>query len=296
MKQDDGAWQLERLSAAEAPELHRAVDAAKQQLPSARELAALAASLPLQGLPLAAGDASRPVLSRLRKHWLVIGSAVFGAIVICVGLARLPVEAPSAAISQVSGAPADLSQPALVGSASAVSGSPRTSGNRAVLEPTPSTPDFPVGDASALVPDPALAASGSVPGAAVASSPAVPRPAPSPATSVGRSLANPRSSQSPAASAQGSSLGAGSKVQPSEVELLRDARLALRSSPALALGLTEQHSAWYPHGTMVQERELIAISALALLGRHAAVLSRAQRFEHDFPGSPYRKQIAQIAE
>lgn len=295
MKQDDGAWQLERLSAAEAPELYRAVDAAKRQLPSARELAALAANLPLQGLPLPTGEGLRPALPRSRKHWLVIGSAVFGAIVICVGLARLPGKAPNHAISQVSGAPADPRQPAR-GAVSALSGLPRNSGNPAALAPALSTPESAPGDAPAAVPGPALVASSSGPEAAVATGPAVPRPAPGPAVEVARSLATPRRSPSAAGSAQGATLGAGTKAQPSEVELLRDARLALRSSPALALGLTDQHSALYPHGAMVQERELIAISALSLLGRHAAVLSRAQRFEHDFPGSPYRKQIAQIAE
>jgi len=295
LKQDDGAWQLERLSAAEAPELCRAVDAAKQQLPNARELAALAASLPLQGLPLATSGASRRDLAaptRSGRYWLVVGSAVFGAIVICVALVRLPVATSSTASSHVSGAPADPRRPAVGGSAMAVPGAPPTSVNRGALELTPSMPESAANDASAAAPGPSLAASGSAPEAAVVTNAAVPRPA----ASVARSLASPRTSQSPAGSAQGASLGAGTKVQPSEVELLRDARLALRSSPALALGLTEQHGALYPRGTMVQERELIAISALALLGRHAAVLSRAQRFEHDFPGSPYRKQIAQIAE
>ena len=47
---------------------------------------------------------------------------------------------------------------------------------------------------------------------------------------------------------------------------------------------------------MVQERELIAISALARLGRHTAVLTRAAQFERDFPNSPYRKQVSALAQ
>jgi hypothetical protein len=78
--------------------------------------------------------------------------------------------------------------------------------------------------------------------------------------------------------------------------LLRDARLALGGSPGEALALAEQHRVQFPRGAMVQERELIAISALARLGRHSAVLARAAQFERDFPNSPYRKQVTALAQ
>jgi hypothetical protein len=76
-----------------------------------------------------------------------------------------------------------------------------------------------------------------------------------------------------------------------EIELLRDARLALRQSPARALQLTEEHARSYPRGKMTQERELIAVSALVALGRRAAALSRVASFERLYPTSPYRKQM-----
>jgi hypothetical protein len=85
-------------------------------------------------------------------------------------------------------------------------------------------------------------------------------------------------------------------ARPSEVALLRDARLALGGNPAEALALAEQHRVQFARGAMVQERELIAISALARLGRHAAVLARAAQFERDFPNSPYRKQVTALAQ
>jgi hypothetical protein len=57
---------------------------------------------------------------------------------------------------------------------------------------------------------------------------------------------------------------------PSEIELLRDARLALKQAPARALTLVEAHTRAYPAGKLTQERELIGISALVALGRRTA--------------------------
>jgi hypothetical protein len=296
LKQDDVPWHLERLSAAEAPELCRAVDAAKQQLPSAHELAALAASLSGQGLPLPKDEPLSPELRttpRLGKHWWLVGAAVLGASAISLNLARRPGAAREPATPHVSRASTEQGVPQAT--PLPAPGSPAQAGPRGSFASTPSTPKAAVAEEPAVVDAPPQAQPGPEPQAVKPNGPISPPVAPAAATPSPRPADSQRASQSSAAAARGASLGAGSKVQASEIELLRDARLALQSSPALALGLTEQHSAAYPHGTMVQERELIAISALARLGRHAAVLSRAQRFEHDFPGSPYRKQIAQLA-
>jgi hypothetical protein len=81
---------------------------------------------------------------------------------------------------------------------------------------------------------------------------------------------------------------------PSEIELLRDARLALRQSPERALALAERHAQLYPQGRLTQERELLAISALVSLGRRTAALARGVRFERTFPSSPYRKQVGEL--
>jgi hypothetical protein len=60
------------------------------------------------------------------------------------------------------------------------------------------------------------------------------------------------------------------------------------------LSLTEQHARLYPQGKLVQERELIAISALVALGRRTAALSRGARFDAAYPTSAYRKQIGEL--
>jgi hypothetical protein len=86
----------------------------------------------------------------------------------------------------------------------------------------------------------------------------------------------------------------GAIAAPSELELLRGARLSLKSSPVAALRLAEEHRSRYPSGKLTQERELIAISALVALGHRTAALSRAAGFERAFPTSPYRKQIGEL--
>ncbi len=126
-----------------------------------------------------------------------------------------------------------------------------------------------------------------------------------PAGDVQRSIRNPSnlsvaSTRAGAASSvarratSGASASTGAVVPPSEIELLRDARLGLRQSPARALELTEAHGRLYPQGKMTQERELIAVSALVALGRRTAALSRAASFEQQYPTSPYRKQMREL--
>ena len=296
MKPADEPWQLDRLSAEEAPELHRAIGVAKQAVPSASELAALAASLSAHGLPLSgtpsAASAARAT-AQLRKIWAIIGAALLGAAALVATRQR------------VSPAQRSTSRPAAVASEHAV-----LAGTASARASTQRTQPIAQSSATATPPAPSSAEAIAAPGAAAAGSapPAigpepsatfqnapVPRPALEPTALSGRSFASSRASSSPTSHTPSGGLVSGARAQPSELELLRDARLALQSSPALALGLTDQHSALYPRGAMAQERELIAISALSRLGRHAAVLSRARSFEHDFPGSPYRKQIAQLA-
>jgi hypothetical protein len=84
-----------------------------------------------------------------------------------------------------------------------------------------------------------------------------------------------------------------SEVQPSEVQLLRAARAALAGSPAKALRLTEEHARRFGNGRLVQEREVIRISALQRLGRtrEAAVLQR--KFDERFPGSAHRRKLGE---
>ena len=79
-----------------------------------------------------------------------------------------------------------------------------------------------------------------------------------------------------------------------EVAILAEARSALSGNPAAALALTERHRSLYPRGSFVQERELIAITALARLGQTAAAQDRAARFRASYPRSAYLKQIDRV--
>jgi hypothetical protein len=77
----------------------------------------------------------------------------------------------------------------------------------------------------------------------------------------------------------------------SETELLDRAQAALSTDPALALSLAEKHRRVYPRGMLVQEREVIAIEALARLGRASSAKARADAFLGAYPGSAYRSKV-----
>jgi hypothetical protein len=76
-----------------------------------------------------------------------------------------------------------------------------------------------------------------------------------------------------------------------EYRLVRAARQAASIDPASALALTDEHLRRFPHGMLGQERETIAIEALARLGNAAAARKRADRFLATYPTSPYAKRI-----
>jgi hypothetical protein len=76
-----------------------------------------------------------------------------------------------------------------------------------------------------------------------------------------------------------------------EVTLLQDAQDALRSMPAFALSLADQHAARFPAGALSQEREVIAIEALVNLGRMDEARARAARLFRSAPGTAYRPRV-----
>jgi hypothetical protein len=80
-------------------------------------------------------------------------------------------------------------------------------------------------------------------------------------------------------------------VSSDEFALLRAARQAVAAQPERALSLTEEHAQRFPKGMLAQEREAIAIEALAKLGRATQAQARAQTFLKAHPGSPYRPRI-----
>ncbi|MDF2694800.1 MAG: hypothetical protein K0S65_3183 [Labilithrix sp.] len=78
----------------------------------------------------------------------------------------------------------------------------------------------------------------------------------------------------------------------SEGALLHRAHAAMIAiEPAQALQLTAEHLRRFPNGVLAQEREVIAIEALARLGRADEAQSHATTFFLTYPRSPYRSRV-----
>jgi hypothetical protein len=83
-------------------------------------------------------------------------------------------------------------------------------------------------------------------------------------------------------------------VADTEVSLLDEAQAALRTDPQRALDLTAREASRFPAGSLTQEREVIAIEALARLGRIDDARARARQFFQTFPRSAHRLRIAAL--
>jgi len=79
-----------------------------------------------------------------------------------------------------------------------------------------------------------------------------------------------------------------------EGRLLARARRVLPSSPASALSLIAQHRSEFPSSVFAQEREVIAIDALARLGRTDQARARAARFQTRHPSSIHQRTLQSI--
>ena len=77
----------------------------------------------------------------------------------------------------------------------------------------------------------------------------------------------------------------------SELGLLTRARGLVGVSPEAALRVVAEHRARFPHGVFEQEREVLAIEALAKLGRTAEARARASEFTVAFPASAHARRI-----
>ncbi|HET7542110.1 MAG TPA: hypothetical protein VFK05_19720 [Polyangiaceae bacterium] len=82
-----------------------------------------------------------------------------------------------------------------------------------------------------------------------------------------------------------------SPLAASELDTLEQARRALQTDPARALLLTSGLERFDPGSPHAEEREAIAIEALARLGQLSAARSRAERFKAAYPGSA---QLARV--
>jgi hypothetical protein len=78
---------------------------------------------------------------------------------------------------------------------------------------------------------------------------------------------------------------------PTELELITLAERALRSNPAAALRMTDEHARRFAKGGLTEEREVLAIEALSRLGDTERARARARAFLHAFPASVYRRRV-----
>jgi hypothetical protein len=91
-----------------------------------------------------------------------------------------------------------------------------------------------------------------------------------------------------------SSDGDGQRTPEAEAALLGRAHQALAADPSRALALTEEHRRDYPAGLLGQESDLIAIEALAALGRSGEARDRAARFRARYPSSAHLRRIDRL--
>jgi hypothetical protein len=77
-----------------------------------------------------------------------------------------------------------------------------------------------------------------------------------------------------------------------ESAMILDARSALRAGdPSRALTLLDGARGRFPDGILVQEREALAIEALARSGARALAAKRAESFLRDYPKSPHAADV-----
>jgi hypothetical protein len=76
-----------------------------------------------------------------------------------------------------------------------------------------------------------------------------------------------------------------------EFQLIRAARAALPTDPARALSLARTHEKKFPNGVLVQEREVIVISALKKLGQTGEADTRADEFKKAHPNSAHNPKF-----
>ena len=139
---------------------------------------------------------------------------------------------------------------------------PATQMLAAAPPPPPSTADIPSMPVEALP-------SSATPAVVVTSTAARAGAPPSPA-----SWAAPRAASSPPS-------------REGEFAFIKRAQDALASDPSRALSIAEEHARTFPAGEFVQEREVVAVQALARLGRTTEAKSRANALLARFPRTPY---------
>jgi hypothetical protein len=76
-----------------------------------------------------------------------------------------------------------------------------------------------------------------------------------------------------------------------ELALLKRAKSHARSAPQRALALLAEHERRFARGTLVEEREVIAVEALLAAGERAQAERRAAAFLERFPDSAHARRV-----
>jgi hypothetical protein len=127
--------------------------------------------------------------------------------------------------------------------------------------------------------------------AAAPASAAVPDEPPAPAPS-SAPVAVPQSVIARAAAPRSTSSAAVTVGDPNDdVTLVQNAQSALPTDPARTLALCAEHARRFPNGLMAQEREVLAIGALAKTGRLGDARARANKFAATYPTSTHLPRI-----
>lgn len=253
-----------RLSAGGSADARALLRSAAADEPSPAQLERLAARLPpaMPGAPASAGLGA--------KAWLALALAGGAAAIAVVAFTR-----PASS-------PASSSPPALAAMTPAASAELA----RAPSVPVPLAPPSPP---AAVIEPPAVAAA---PPAVAPARPSVRR---SPSVSAPPPLSPTPSASPPPSPSPTASPSPSPPAPPRELDLLDPAWSALRArDPARALALASEHARLHPDGTMVAEREAIAIEALAALGRADDARARLARLLARDPGSAYRPRLERL--
>lgn len=220
------------------------------------------------GGPSAGGGGLGGAAIKIVAGIAVVSAAAIGAIAVLMMRSSAPNVAPIVATT-----PPSVDAPP---SASAVSPGPSAS-----------TTAIPEEDRSGVAPSPV--ATTSIAKHHATTNPARP-PSPSPATSV--ASAPPASSRESTPIAPTASATTKVDALREENALLAQARQSLRQGDAPgALAKVESAKARFPNGALVQEREVLAIEALAQSGNSDAASRRATAFVQAFPSSPHASHV-----
>ncbi len=303
-------------------ELASSIAGLRTAAPSDARLAAIAERLASAGAPVGDGDApvstrvpkpERAPLIRLKSAVdsgvlavvlaLVVGAAlVTGALFLRSAPEVAPVTPLPATASLATGtgqeAPAVPTAPPVATTPSDNSVPTGTDHERTThATPDDSTGTTPNGNATAPSPSSPTATTpnGTAPSTSspTATPPARPLGAPTKSSAPSSHASTSRAVPSAPNTATEAPLAAGAPIL-SEVELLKQARSALSADPLQAFALTEQCRSRYPDGSFVQEREYIAIVALARLGRIDEARSRASLFRMHYKNSAYLPRLGTL--